>query len=259
MVTSAGGNAGVTAHDLFRVQLDWNEGRGTGNQGEAAEAGEVTWDAAGHGQVQWTVPGGSAGTDHAAAASATAPLGRAGEQVFGSTAGLVSDVQGWLDAPASNFGWVLIAQDEGTASSTRRIASREDAASAPLLEIEFTPLRVASVAIDGDELRLGWDGGVPPFVVETTRDFAGPDWGTIGSTSGQSFVGTAPEAPAFFRVATAPASDTARYTVTWTATWSGETFPTNFPGGAHFSGLIGGTHSDAVAFWAPGSLASPGI
>ncbi len=59
-------------------------------------------------------------------------------------------------------------------------------------------------------------------------------------------------------VAAAP-PPAAVYTVTFEATWSEQTHPVSFPGGAHFSGLIGGSHGDSVSFWAPGSLATTGI
>jgi len=52
---------------------------------------------------------------------------------------------------------------------------------------------------------------------------------------------------------------TAAYTVLFDATWSASTHPTDFPSNAHFSGLIGGTHTATVAFWSAGQLASPGI
>ena len=55
------------------------------------------------------------------------------------------------------------------------------------------------------------------------------------------------------------AQGVATYTVTFTATWSAATHPSNFPSSPHFSGLIGGTHSSAVSFWATGSTASLGI
>jgi hypothetical protein len=53
--------------------------------------------------------------------------------------------------------------------------------------------------------------------------------------------------------------DTALYDVRFDATWSNATHPGAFPGGAHFSPLIGATHNSSVEFWAPGSLATPGI
>ncbi|MBC8422695.1 spondin domain-containing protein [bacterium] len=51
----------------------------------------------------------------------------------------------------------------------------------------------------------------------------------------------------------------ARYRVTFEAAWSAATHPEDFPPDPHFSWLIGGTHSDQVAFWAVGDTASLGI
>ncbi|WP_420633315.1 spondin domain-containing protein [Candidatus Palauibacter sp.] len=56
-----------------------------------------------------------------------------------------------------------------------------------------------------------------------------------------------------------PAVTTARYRVIFDATWSASTHPTNFPGGAHFSPLIGAVHNDGVTFWALEGTATPGI
>lgn len=52
---------------------------------------------------------------------------------------------------------------------------------------------------------------------------------------------------------------TAQYTVKFDATWTAATHPVSYPAGAHFSGLIGGTHDTGVTFWEAGGLASPGI
>ena len=52
---------------------------------------------------------------------------------------------------------------------------------------------------------------------------------------------------------------TARYRVVFNATWSAATHPRDFPSSPHFSGLIGGTHNEAVRFWGPGQNATPGI
>ena len=63
--------------------------------------------------------------------------------------------------------------------------------------------------------------------------------------------GIPPEEPAI------PA--TARYRVLFNATWSASTHPNQFPSAPHFSGLIGGTHNEAVSFWGPGQNATRGI
>lgn len=50
-----------------------------------------------------------------------------------------------------------------------------------------------------------------------------------------------------------------QYEAIFDATWSEQTHPKDFPPNPHFSGLIGGTHNDQVAFWKEGELATPGI
>jgi hypothetical protein len=49
-------------------------------------------------------------------------------------------VQGWLNDPASNSGWLLQSQSESTATSILRFASRDDLAGRPALTIQFTPV-----------------------------------------------------------------------------------------------------------------------
>lgn len=51
---------------------------------------------------------------------------------------MVQDVQGWLDDPTNNFGWIVIA-DESTHTTAKRFGSREEAsANRPKLLIYFT-------------------------------------------------------------------------------------------------------------------------
>lgn len=56
-----------------------------------------------------------------------------------------------------------------------------------------------------------------------------------------------------------PTAATARYRVSFDSSWSRETHPDDFPTDAHYSRLVGGTHSSRVRFWAAGATASPGI
>ena len=51
----------------------------------------------------------------------------------------------------------------------------------------------------------------------------------------------------------------ATYKVSFTSMWNSVDFPTNFPGSAHFSGLIGATHSDQLKLLEIGQPASSGI
>ena len=52
---------------------------------------------------------------------------------------------------------------------------------------------------------------------------------------------------------------TARYHATFQATWSAGSHPVDFPSTAHFSPLVGGTHTARVTFWREGVLATAGI
>jgi len=53
---------------------------------------------------------------------------------------MVADVQGWLDQPATNFGWILIG-NEAAPTTTKRFDTRESPISSnrPVLEVAFTP------------------------------------------------------------------------------------------------------------------------
>ena len=62
-----------------------------------------------------------------------------GAYTWGSTAQLVADVQGWLNNPATNFGWALRG-NEGLAQSAKSFATKESptAGLRPVLTIDFT-------------------------------------------------------------------------------------------------------------------------
>jgi hypothetical protein len=78
-----------------------------------------------------------------------------------------------------------------------------------------------------------------------------------GGLQGGSATGPSP-LPSPSPTSAAPAA-TARYQVTFETTWTSATHPTDFPADAHFSPLIGGTHSAAARFWQPHAGASDGI
>jgi hypothetical protein len=125
---------------LHLLNSDWGESgsNASGNEGggAAAEIGDATWQHTFYDNSFWSTPGG----DFAAGASASIPVtdNTAGEHVWGSTAGMVADVQQWLDQPASNFGWIIIGNESRSATS-KRFDSREILdGKAPGLEVMFT-------------------------------------------------------------------------------------------------------------------------
>lgn len=55
------------------------------------------------------------------------------------------------------------------------------------------------------------------------------------------------------------AGEIRQYEVTFSSEWHFTSHPGAFPGGAHFTNLIGGTHNASARFWELGGLATPGI
>ncbi|MBI5772017.1 MAG: immunoglobulin domain-containing protein, partial [Verrucomicrobia bacterium] len=132
---------------LHRATADWGEGtsdatRGGGG-GAPAATGDATWNARFFNTANWTTPGG----DFSATISGSQTVtGTPGAVTFATTAGMVADVQAWLDQPAANFGWLMKAQNE--ANPAVRFSSRQGAA-APLLRVTYTPPETIGQTIVG--------------------------------------------------------------------------------------------------------------
>jgi hypothetical protein len=118
---------------LHRLNLDWGENpndtsspavNGAGN-GVAALPGDATWNANFFGSSTWPTPG-AAGSFNAIA-SGTALVGGPTENQHKwlSTPALISDVQNWLDNPASNFGWAFINANELSVQTFKAFYSRQ--------------------------------------------------------------------------------------------------------------------------------------
>ena len=126
--------------ELHRLVADWGEGAsvssGGGGRGGAAKESDATWLYRFFDSSSWTAPGG----DFVEAVSASTAVAGGGEYTWGSTPQMVSDVQGWVDDPSTNFGWLLMG-DESVNSTAKRFDSRENSAEAnrPVLVVEFIP------------------------------------------------------------------------------------------------------------------------
>lgn len=118
---------------LHKLTRDWGEGTannsspsisGTG-QGALAGPGDATWSHAMLDSVPWTTAG-AVGDFNAVASASTSVSGPVDTPfTWNSTPALVADVQSWLDASATNFGWALINEDEETIRSLKTFYSRE--------------------------------------------------------------------------------------------------------------------------------------
>jgi hypothetical protein len=129
---------------LSRVLRDWGEGASNadgsqgGGTGVLAQNGDATWLNTFFQMAQapqWTTPGG----DFASTPSSTVNMVGVGFYTFTGD-GLVQDVQDWLNAPSTNFGWGLLG-DEAASGTAKRIDSRENVTKSfrPALEVTYTP------------------------------------------------------------------------------------------------------------------------
>ncbi|MCC6320933.1 MAG: multicopper oxidase family protein [Phycisphaerales bacterium] len=137
-----GGNSGPSETvALRRLTQDWSEGPtnpgGGGGSGAAAVAGDVTWTRRIYNTTSWTNAGGTFSGTTSASLSVSST---AGVKTWATTAQLVADVQGWLNTPSTNFGWLLLG-NEATNQTARRFSSRQNATSSerPKLTVTFTP------------------------------------------------------------------------------------------------------------------------
>lgn len=151
--TAIGASADNIA-SLHRLLAGWSEGvSGTGGGGngggEVAVAGDVTWTQRHYAATPpqlWTTPGGDF-----AAESASILMASTGSFVWAGTPEMLADIQGWVNDPASNHGW-LIRGSEATTRTAKRLVSREGGVNVPLLTLEYDP----PVAESGDVPLPAW-------------------------------------------------------------------------------------------------------
>jgi len=129
----------TTTVSLYRLTDSWSEGTSSdapapGGTGAPATAGDATWLNRVHAATPWATPGG----DHVATVTASQSISTILTTYQWTGANMGTDVQGWLDAPASNHGWIVIGS-EGTNRSARRFGSRQnsDPGFRPKLTIEY--------------------------------------------------------------------------------------------------------------------------
>ena len=159
---------------LLRARADWGEAGsqapGFEGTGGPAAPGDVTWLHTFHDTAFWLQPGG----DFVAVPSATTTVDQIGPYTWGSTAQMVADVQSWLDAPAGNFGWIILA-DESTFPTAKRFDSSQNLNESvrPALRVEFAPPAAGAGRVP--------DGGPTPGTPLTVDHAPGGDltlrWG----------------------------------------------------------------------------------
>ncbi len=143
VVSKAAAGSGFDQATLQRVAAAWNEGSSAANGGQGSQASptDTTWAYRVYGnpsqgvpRIEWSTPGG----EFDAVTSATTTLGSVGIYTFPSSAQLVADLQGWLQHPAGNFGWIMRG-NEVQQKTARRIVGRSSGSTAdrPRLTVEY--------------------------------------------------------------------------------------------------------------------------
>jgi hypothetical protein len=191
----AGGGLDTKLHRLVRA---WGQGTSDagepGGMGTAPTPGDPTWSFSHFSTTAWSRDGG----DYADDASATLAA-ELGVQTWGSTDGLVADVQGWVANPSSNHGWIIIG-NETTPGSAMRMSSLEGL-SPPVLTITYTAggptCGTADFDGDGD---VGTDADIEAFFACLAGNCCPTCFELGADFNGDGDVGTDADIESFFRV-----------------------------------------------------------
>jgi hypothetical protein len=123
---------------IHRLNADWGEGASIsfGGAGVPAEPGDATWQHTFYPDAFWTTQGG----DFVPESSQTQNIPPIVGAYTWSAAGVVADVQAWVNGSAPNFGWIIIGNEE-VPETGRNFASSDNTnvKLLPVLTIEFTP------------------------------------------------------------------------------------------------------------------------
>ena len=135
--------SGVQPIYLHRLTTDWGEGNSFASQtgvGTAATTNDATWSSSYFPSIVWA----NAGGDFVSGSSAVTNVNAAGIYNW-SSAGMVNDLQQWLNNPSSNYGWVIKSNETGTFKA-KRLDSRENANAAnnPELTINYSVPNILS-------------------------------------------------------------------------------------------------------------------
>jgi hypothetical protein len=144
----------IDAVESLRAMTEaWRQGNGVGDAAMTFTVGQMcsdtvtgaTWNqpacAAGT-TATWTTPGGTAVATVSGQADTTGvPFDSqvVWDGAAAGNAGMIADVQGWIDTPAGNHGWLIMSSDEITQPAPQRFYSTEaGGTTAPTLTITYT-------------------------------------------------------------------------------------------------------------------------
>jgi hypothetical protein len=127
------GGTGPQNHSLYTMQSDWGEGSSNTSQagvGATATTNDATWFYGKYATLLWSTPGG----DFLSSNATTTSVDQVGPYTWSST-NMNSQIQQWINNPASNFGWMLKSA-ETTFPDSKRYDSREGT-NPPVLHVDY--------------------------------------------------------------------------------------------------------------------------
>lgn len=167
-------NSGVSSNYSFhRLNESWGEGNSVSPNGQGVQAddNEATWNTRFYFTILWMVEGGNFNS----AVSATLPVNQKNEYYQWSSEQLIQDVQNMIDAPDSNFGWLLKAEDEEISGTGRAFGSKENENSEfrPKLVITYETPSSLNSNINANDWMVYPNPGKNELTIETSGSFAG--------------------------------------------------------------------------------------
>jgi hypothetical protein len=157
-------HGGSLAISMYRVIGAWGEG--TSDAGNASDGpgvlatpGDVTWSHRNYDTTLWNTPGG----DFEPSVRATTTVSGSNFYTW-SGAGLVADVQYWLNNPSANNGWLMKGPETVTGAAKRFVSGDStNTFQTPKLTVTFTPPPPCRADLDN-----GSGAGVRDYAVDVS-------------------------------------------------------------------------------------------
>jgi hypothetical protein len=171
---------------LHRLNASWGEGTSDAGiefdgAGALPTTGDATWLRRVYNTISWTTPGG----DYDPTVSASTTIGTFNLFYTWNASQMAIDVQGWVNAPASNNGWIMIG-DEAAFLNAKRFATRESFVEANRPQISVTYIGAVPVTLtqftaqqSGGNVQLNW---------QTQQELNNAFFGIEHSTDGIQFL-----------------------------------------------------------------------